>query len=94
MAGLLQYNFFPTDFFYPRPPAATRDSKPAVVHMRTEKENPEDDHVEKLIKLSTTNQYKMQQENRLPQLSASLATVPSPCLITTLDQPHKMFDDI
>nr|KYP73666.1 hypothetical protein KK1_006313 [Cajanus cajan] len=43
MAGLQQYNFFPTDFFYPRPhpspsTSETASAKPTVVPMQTPKE--------------------------------------------------------
>ncbi|KAL2326027.1 hypothetical protein Fmac_025085 [Flemingia macrophylla] len=41
MAGLQQYNFFPTDFFYPRshPSQDNASVKPMVVPMQTPKED-------------------------------------------------------
>ncbi|KDP26215.1 hypothetical protein JCGZ_22461 [Jatropha curcas] len=81
MAGL-QYYFFPTDFFYPRPPpTADRDSanKPPVVHIQTQKRDKED--MEKLNKAKV--KYNMQEKNLSQQLSASKATVPSSTLCST-----------
>ncbi|XP_061363005.1 uncharacterized protein LOC133306680 [Gastrolobium bilobum] len=42
MAGLQQYNFFPTDLFYPRPKPQTSSVKPTVLPLQTP--NVEDVH--------------------------------------------------
>ncbi|KAJ6741734.1 hypothetical protein OIU85_015875 [Salix viminalis] len=77
MAGL-QYYFFPTDFFYPRPPPADQESvsSPAQ-HVQPQKGDTEDrgsDQHRAMVR------YKHDQSN-LPQLSTSTALVPSPCII-------------
>ncbi|KAF9679581.1 hypothetical protein SADUNF_Sadunf06G0029700 [Salix dunnii] len=77
MAGL-QYYFFPTDFFYPRPPAADQESVSSPVqHIQPQKGDTKDRGSEQHRDMV---RYKHDQSN-LPQLSTSTALVPSPCII-------------
>uniref|UniRef100_A0A6N2NJC8 Uncharacterized protein n=1 Tax=Salix viminalis TaxID=40686 RepID=A0A6N2NJC8_SALVM len=73
MAGL-QYYFFPTDFYYPRPPPANDQESVSspVLHLQPQKGGAGDHHAMNQHQLDLTN---------LPQLSASTAAVPSPCII-------------
>ncbi|KAJ6921760.1 hypothetical protein NC652_015639 [Populus alba x Populus x berolinensis] len=78
MAGL-QYYFFPTDFFYPRPPSAAKETVSSTVQrIQPQKGDAEDRDMEQHKAMMV--RYKLDQSN-LPQLSASTAIVPSPCII-------------
>ncbi|KAJ6332116.1 hypothetical protein OIU76_010492 [Salix suchowensis] len=84
MAGL-QYYFFPTDFFYPRPPPADQESvsSPAQ-HIQPQKGDAEDRGSEQH---GAMVRYKHDQSS-LPQLSTSTALVPSPCIIKNFYYPR------
>ena len=83
MAAGLQYYFFPTDFFYPRPSSANGDntsSKP-VLQVQTQKADAE--NIEK-CKIVVHNN--LQGNNKLcyqppPASTSCTALVPSPCII-------------
>ncbi|KAL4607637.1 hypothetical protein ACB092_09G189800 [Castanea dentata] len=78
MAGL-QYYFFPTDFFYPRPSSTNGDNTSnAVLHVQTQKADTE--NIEK-CKIAVHND--VQGSNKLyhqPSTSCT-ALVPYPCII-------------
>jgi hypothetical protein len=79
MAGL-QYYFFPTDFFYPRPPSAANESVSSPVQrIQPQKGDAEDRDMEQHKAMMV--RYKHDDQSNLPQLSASTAIVPSPCII-------------
>lgn len=56
MAGL-QYNFFPTDFFFPPPPTAAADPAPAVVKLPKAGET-DDAKASKSLKIATSSSTK------------------------------------
>ncbi|EXB93981.1 hypothetical protein L484_015529 [Morus notabilis] len=77
MAGL-QYNFFPTDFLYPRPPSADTTPK-SVVSVQNRRSDVADEVV-----LDERHQQRQQQSkaasSRTNDVVASIATAPSPLL--------------
>ena len=60
MAGLQQYNFFPTDLFYPRPqPSVNLDSKAVVIPLKTP-----------TVEINNVEDIQIQNQQKLPKSSA------------------------
>ncbi|KAK8593605.1 hypothetical protein V6N13_042825 [Hibiscus sabdariffa] len=67
MAGL-QYNFFPTDFFYPRPPQPTTPSTPALQKIEAEAAAHPDDGSSKQPRNKSTLSMRTTQGQKLSRI--------------------------
>ncbi|KAM1019548.1 hypothetical protein ACFX13_041624 [Malus domestica] len=89
MSGLLQYNFFPTDFFYPRPqPVVNSDSSNpcnSVVPVQTRPRKSEEHRVDAKKRPNVTVRYDYNMDehhNKFWQTSCSTELLLAPAVIT------------
>ncbi|CAL9025430.1 unnamed protein product [Prunus brigantina] len=96
MSGLLQYNFFPTDFFYPRPLPVNRDSDatnkslmPVQNRQRKAGENRVDDQQKANVMVRL--HYNMGEDhNKFCQEASSSRGLLSPCVAIKKRKPSEM----